>query len=131
MRASGNRDICVKMRSTRRGQRLGPLHLPVEEEVESQYLKYLVNLPHGVSLSEAVERFNSNVAYSGLHHAVTQEGLFTENKEKLINGALNALLLKEGDQTTLPNVELEGQFHALRRLVASKVGFEAFTSLPK
>ena len=44
---------------------------------------------------------------NGLNHAVTQEGLFTENKEKLINGVLNALL-REGDQTTLPNVELEG-----------------------
>ena len=45
VRASGNRDICVKMHRTNRGQRLGPLALPVEEEVESQYLKYLVNTP--------------------------------------------------------------------------------------
>ena len=131
VRASGNRDVCVKMRGTNRGKRLGPLHLPVEEDVESQYLKYLVNLPQGVRLSEAVERFNSNVAYSGLNHAVTQEGLFTENKEKLINGALSALLMREGDQNTLPDEELEGQFHALRRLVASKAGFVAFTTLPK
>ena len=59
------------------------------------------------------------------------QGLFAENKEKLINGALTALLLKEGDQKSLPNGELEAQFHALRRLVASKAGFEAFTTLPK
>jgi len=84
----------------------------------------------GVVFSQAVERFNANVGYSGLNHAVTQEGLFAENKERLINGALQALLLKEGDQTVLPNEELEAQFHALRRLVASKAGFEAFTSLP-
>ena len=45
VRASGNRDVCVKMYRTNRGQRLGPLALPVEEEVESQYLKYLVNTP--------------------------------------------------------------------------------------
>ena len=45
VRASGNRDICVKMHRTTRGHRLGPLNLPVEEEVESQYLKYLVNTP--------------------------------------------------------------------------------------
>ena len=121
----------MKMRGTKRGQRLGPLNIPVEEEVESQYLKYMVNLPQGVKLSEAVERFNSNVAYSGLNHAVTHEGLFSENKEKLINGALTALLLKEGNQSILPNEELEGQFHALRRLVASKTGFQAFTNLPK
>ncbi|CAI8019165.1 DnaJ homolog subfamily C member 13 [Geodia barretti] len=129
VRASGNRDICVKMTRTNRGQRLGPLHLPVEEEVESQYLKYLVNTPPSVQFHEAVEKFNSNVAYSGLKHAVSSEGIFSENKEKLINGSLTALLMKEGDQNSLPNDRLEEQFHALRRLVASKAGYEAFTSL--
>ena len=64
-------------------------------------------------------------------HYQPPQGLFTENKEKLINGALTALLAKEGDQSTVPNEQLEGQFHALRRLVASKAGFEAFTTLPK
>ncbi|CAI8058520.1 DnaJ homolog subfamily C member 13 [Geodia barretti] len=37
--------------------------------------------------------------------------------------------MKEGDQNSLPNDRLEEQFHALRRLVASKAGYEAFTSL--
>ncbi len=61
------------------------------------------------------------------------QGLFAENKEKLINGALTALLLREasGQEKSVSNDELEGQFHALRRLVASKAGFEAFTTLPK
>lgn len=62
---------------------------------------------------------------------LTSQGLFTENKEKLINAALNALLEKEGDRISVPNEDLEAQFHALRRLVASKAGFEAFTQLPK
>ena len=75
VRASGNKDICVKMAQTTRGHRLGPLNLPVGEEVESQYLKYIVNLPQGVKYSEAVERFNANVSYSGLNHAVSQEVL--------------------------------------------------------
>ena len=107
VRASGNRDICVKMRSSHRGKRLGPLNLPVEEEVESQFLKYVGNTPQGgrgtcsvtlfiifsiffslffplivtpffffalgVRFASAVESFNSNVGYSGLNHAVTQE----------------------------------------------------------
>lgn len=76
-------------------------------------------------------RFNANVSYSGLLHAVTADGLFAENKERLINGALSALLDKEGDQNVITNSELEAQFHALRRLVASKAGFCAFTQLPK
>ena len=59
------------------------------------------------------------------------QGMFAENKEKLINGALTALLMKEGDQISLPNSQLEEQFLSLRRLVASKAGFGAFTSLPK
>ncbi|CAI8019172.1 DnaJ homolog subfamily C member 13, partial [Geodia barretti] len=85
--------------------------------------------PPAVQFHEAVEKFNSNVAYSGLKHAVSSEGIFSENKEKLINGSLTALLMKEGDQNSLPNDRLEEQFHALRRLVASKAGYEAFTSL--
>jgi len=57
--------------------------------------------------------------------------LFAENKEKLINATLAALLDREGDQTSVSADELEGQFHAMRRLVASKAGFGAFMSLPQ
>ena len=61
------------MSRTVRGQRLGPLHLPVDEEVESQYLRYIANTPQGIKFAEAVRKFNANVGYSGLNHAVTQE----------------------------------------------------------
>jgi DnaJ family protein C protein 13 len=57
--------------------------------------------------------------------------LFAENKEKMINATLAALLEREGDQTNIPADELEAQFQALRRLVASKAGFSAFTALPQ
>ena len=57
--------------------------------------------------------------------------LFAQNKEKLINGALTGLLAMEGDQNIISIENLEAQFHALRRLVASKAGFGAFTALPK
>lgn len=53
------------------------------------------------------------------------QGLFTENKDKIILGALNALVNKDLET----NSEIEAQFHALRRLVASKIGFTAFTTL--
>ncbi|KAI0215551.1 DnaJ-like subfamily C member 13 [Lamellibrachia satsuma] len=84
-----------------------------------------------MTFSEAVLRFNSNVSYSGLLHAVTADGLFATNKEKLICGTLGALLDREGDQSVINALELEAQLHALRRLVASKAGFAAFTKLPK
>jgi len=57
--------------------------------------------------------------------------LFAENKEKLINATLAALLEREGDPNSLPVEELEAQFQAIRRLVASKAGFGAFTTLPQ
>ena len=34
-----------------------------------------------------------------------------------------------GDQIKISEKDLEAQFHALRRLVASKAGFRAFTTL--
>ena len=88
---------------------------------------------HTATFAEAVERFNSNIPYNGLLHAVTQDvstmghwvshfvsvssfvtnsfffpslklsivyslqGLFAENKEKLITGAITALLAMEGE----------------------------------
>lgn len=58
------------------------------------------------------------------------QGLFSENKEKLINNAILALLSQDAEQAG-PNAELEAQFQAIRRLVASKAGFQAFTQLPK
>lgn len=56
--------------------------------------------------------------------------MFSENKERLITGALQALTTKELDLAQLNDLELEGSFHVLRRLLASKVGFAAFTNLP-
>lgn len=55
--------------------------------------------------------------------------LFAENKEKLITGALTALVSSAPSGSNLTPRELEAQFHALRRLCASKVGFAAFTAL--
>ncbi|KAM3822189.1 dnaJ homolog subfamily C member 13 isoform 2-T4 [Vipera latastei] len=129
VRASGNRDVCVKMTPTEKGQRWGLLSMPVDEEVESLHLRFLAAPPNG-NFADAVFRFNSNISYSGVLHAVTQDGLFSENKEKLINNAITALLSQEGD-INASIAELESQFQAVRRLVASKAGFLAFTQLPK
>ena len=58
------------------------------------------------------------------------KGIFAENKEKIINNTLNAL--KELDfPPTCPADIIEQECHVLRRLVASKSGFRAFTNLPK
>uniref|UniRef100_H2Z526 J domain-containing protein n=1 Tax=Ciona savignyi TaxID=51511 RepID=H2Z526_CIOSA len=134
VRASGNRDVCVKvhqhMTPTNLGQRLGPQRVFLDEDVESMHLKFLSQHPTG-NFTDAVFRFNNCVQYRGLLWAVKQDGFFSENKEKMINTAINVLLEKEGDQEKISDQELEAQFHALRRLVASKAGFCAFTQLPR
>ena len=67
----------------------------VEEEVESTCLRQVTAALTGDNFMEAVFKFNSNISYSGLNYAVTQEGLFVENKEKLINSALMSLSPKK------------------------------------
>ena len=47
--------------------------MPVDEEVESQMMKFLQTPPAGMTFSMAVDRFNGNVSYSGLLHAVTAD----------------------------------------------------------
>ncbi len=74
------------------------------------------------------------------------QGIFTENKEKLIKDALSVLLTRCPDVRAIsPGADSstdgltgrdlmlqkqESRFQAIRRLVASKAGFEAFTQLP-
>ncbi|CAH2042626.1 unnamed protein product, partial [Iphiclides podalirius] len=131
VRSTGQRDVHVRSGLTPRGYRLGPLHQAVDEETESNHLRLfqnhvILNMPR----AEVIERFNANVGYSGLIYSVSQDRLFAENKEKLITGALTALVSSAPSGAHLTPRELEAQFHALRRLCASKVGFAAFTALP-
>ena len=71
---------------------LPPPPYPTPTQVESSLLKFLATPNVGMSFQLAVRRFNCNVNYSGLVHAVTEEGWFKENKEKLIMAALTSLL---------------------------------------
>ena len=128
VRSSGNLDIHVKMMPSQRGGRLGPYYVEIDEEVESNHLKFFQSLPNSWTFNDAVHRFNANCAYSGLLHSVTQDGLFAENKEKLIQGAISAFIDKEGDQQEISSEDLQQHFQALRRLIASKIGFASFTT---
>lgn len=53
VRASGNRDVHVKMALTNRGLRLGPYTVPVDEEVESQHMKF-IQYPPGNEMCAAL-----------------------------------------------------------------------------
>lgn len=132
VRSCGNQDVHVRISKTPRGRRVGPLTASVDEETEAILLKYIINCyQYPVKRFDVLERFNANIPYSGLNYSVTQESLFSENKERLITGALQALVGggSREDISQLNNVELEASFHVLRRLLASKVGFAAFTNL--
>ena len=41
---------------------------------------------------DAMRLFNSNIDYSGLQYTETADSMFATNKEKLIEGAIEALL---------------------------------------
>ncbi|KAL1130026.1 hypothetical protein AAG570_012969 [Ranatra chinensis] len=134
VRAAGNKDVHVKMKPTARGKRLGPYHVSLDEEVESIHLRLLKQNVGKKVMSEMIERFNCNVPYSGLLHSVTQDGIFKDNKERPIIEALQAITVKhkEGllyDPDSLCEEEVEALFQLIRRLVASKIGFGAFTQL--
>uniref|UniRef100_A0A182NJR4 J domain-containing protein n=1 Tax=Anopheles dirus TaxID=7168 RepID=A0A182NJR4_9DIPT len=130
VRSCGNQDVHVRISNTPRGKRVGPLTVSVDEETEANLLRYIItNYQYPVKRIDVMERFNANVPYSGLNYSVTQDSLFAESKERLITGALQALIGSKEDNAQLNNVELESSFHVLRRLLASKVGFAAFTNL--
>ena len=73
VRASGNRDVFIKMKHTKRGLRIGPLSAFIDEEVETIHLKFLQQLPPGYTLTDIMIRFNCNIPYSGVINAVTQD----------------------------------------------------------
>ena len=131
VRASGNIDVHVKISQSQRAYRLAPYYVRVDEEVESQHLKFLQTPPSNWTFNEAIVRFNANCAYSGLFHSVTQDGLFAENKEKMIYSALASFAERDDEQNESANEHLEQHFQALRRLVASKAGFSSFTANPR
>ncbi|XP_054738081.1 dnaJ homolog subfamily C member 13 [Anastrepha obliqua] len=133
VRSSGNKDVHVRISKTPRGKRYVPFNCSVDEETEANLLRLIINnVQNPTKRFEVLERFNANIPHSGLNYSVTQDSLFAENKEKLILSALQALAQKELDNPTaqLNNLEIEAIFHALTRLLASKVGYGAFTNLP-
>lgn len=139
-RSAGNVDIHVKMTPTNTGWRCGPLHLPVDDEIERSHLKAFVALPTGWTFLDVINRFNTICPYSGLaHNSVQDVKLFAESKAKLIIDALKSFL-DQVDEDGTPMFtahdhanrhnkgpeDVEQYYQAIRRLVASKPGFAFF-----
>ena len=90
VRASGNRDVCIKMAKTKRGYRLGPFSAIIDEEVETLHMKFINEIPPGYTVNEILARFNVNIPYSGLINAVTQD-VSRNGFELHLNGAKSKL----------------------------------------
>jgi len=132
-RAINHGNVGVLTRRINRGKRAAPLRVFVSEEIESTLLKCLIEPAKGggtsvLPYSEIVEFFNANVEYSGLRFTENKEGLFAENREKLIYTAVNALFenFPKGEDPEL----LVNQFYALRRLCVTRTGFSSVAVVP-
>jgi len=101
VRASGNRDVHVKMVPTPRGKRIGPLSVPVEEEVEN--LQMLHMLMYSMSLcSESKQKLRKRSTMQWCPH------LFVA----VISSCYNSLMLLFSHLAMLPYI-LESNPHPL------------------
>ncbi|KAJ9449740.1 DnaJ-like protein subfamily C GRV2, partial [Diplonema papillatum] len=133
VRRAGNLHCCIKMSKTDRGQRAGTLRRPVPESTETTLLRvmgeYDVKADRDIiTYPQLIRYFNNNVEYSGLVYTEKKDRVFAENKEKLQQTAITALLVHSSESPT-PE-QAADLFYALRRLAASRTGFEAFTRIP-
>ncbi|KAG5498717.1 hypothetical protein JKF63_03005 [Porcisia hertigi] len=173
----GEGNVCVLSRPLLRRNRLSSLGTPVTEEVESLLLKGLVDSRRaggatpgdmakwtasdvGAALMAALELFNANIPRTGLAWSENRDGLFSENREKLIFNAVEAVLEhfswmklsgseanRDGTTSTsggtssgniAGNMMLDAmiqrfvaeQFQALGRLSVSRVGFSSIALVP-
>ncbi|KPA83270.1 putative endosomal trafficking protein RME-8 [Leptomonas pyrrhocoris] len=157
----GDGNVSVISRSLQRRNRLSSLTTTVTEEVESLLLKGLVEgRPLGstdsgtasaangpavaAGLLASLELFNANVPRTGLTWSENKDGLFAENREKLIYNALDAVLTHftwikppaspvpetaSALDAADPHFVIE-QFQALSRLSVSRVGFSSIALVP-
>ncbi|VDN56737.1 unnamed protein product [Dracunculus medinensis] len=129
-RASGNLNVHVLGSSYQYSFRLLPHGFLLDEDSESLCMRHIISPPPGLKRCDLIRRFNFNIPYSGLTYSVSQEGFFSENKGKLIIGCLEAVLGELYPVDEISSVsKCEAQLYCLRRLFASKSGFQAFTAV--
>ncbi|CAI5438006.1 unnamed protein product [Caenorhabditis angaria] len=130
IRASGNNEVFVCGHRFERHLRIVPFSMGLDEDSESQCMRHIIASPPGLRRSDLIRRFNANIPYSGLRFSKSHEGFFTENKGKVIVGAIEAVLSENyGSEDPTYKHKTEAQLQCLRRLFASKSGFQAFTEV--
>ncbi|KAL3999076.1 DnaJ domain family protein [Acanthocheilonema viteae] len=126
-RASGNQCLFITCSKYDRALRIIPYKFLLDEDTESQCMRHIISVPPGLKRYDLIRRFNANVPYDGLTYTVSQEGFFTENKAKTIVACLESVLTENFDNEIN---KCEAQLQCLRRLFASKSGFQAFSAVP-
>lgn len=121
-----NESVSIVSLLPRRSMRFGVPGNPIADEVESSLLFYIVHPEKLESVSEptialAVEYFNANVSYAGLRFAENKEGIFSENRERLVQDALYAVL-SNYPQVSKAEVVVN-RLACLRRLCLSRAAY--------
>uniref|UniRef100_A0A8R1HPJ1 J domain-containing protein n=1 Tax=Caenorhabditis japonica TaxID=281687 RepID=A0A8R1HPJ1_CAEJA len=130
IRASGNNEVFVCGHRFERNLRIIPFSTSLDEDSESQCMKHIIAPPPGLRRCDLIRRFNANVPYSGLRFSKSHDGFFTENKGKVIVNAIEAVLAENYTKDDKEHKhKTEAQLQCLRRLFASKSGFQAFTEV--
>lgn len=130
IRASGNNEVFVCGHRFERHLRIIPFSTNLDEDSESQCMKHMIAPPPGLRRCDLIRRFNANVPYSGLKFSKSHEGFFVENKGKVIVNAIENVLNENYTKDDKEHKhKTEAQLQCLRRLFASKSGFEAFTEV--
>ncbi|ESL07461.1 endosomal trafficking protein RME-8 [Trypanosoma rangeli SC58] len=132
-RVAHNFNVCVITNLFDRGKRASPCVTPIPEEIESTLLNCLIDPSKGggtfvMTVPEVVEFFNANIEYSGLRFTENREGLFAENREKMICRALVTLL--HNFPLSDNSLVVVQQFYALRRLCVTRIGFSSAAIVP-
>ncbi|CAI4221283.1 unnamed protein product [Auanema sp. JU1783] len=130
IRASGNEQVFVSGHRFDRALRLTPHNVLLDEDGESQMMRLVISPSAGLRRSDLIRRFNANIPYNGLTYSRTHDGFFSEKKGKVIVAALEAVLCENYEKDDPQHVhKTEAQLQCLRRLFASKSGFQAFTEV--
>ncbi|KYQ94058.1 DnaJ like protein [Tieghemostelium lacteum] len=142
-RSVGNNNSTVFSSQVIRGMKITPHHIIPNEEIQESYIRLFENKAfdfENLSISQitlCLDGFISNIPYSGLSNN------FSEKNGKVVLNAIQKILsglkisnssgsskdsAKEDDKSEIELISVVLQM--LRRVVATRVGFELFTHFP-
>eukprot|EP01132_Coremiostelium_polycephalum_P003894 gene3894-4860_t len=140
-RAAGNNNATVFTSQIMRGMKITPHQVTPNEDIQEQYIRLFENKSfdfENLSVSQitlSLDGFISNIPYAGLSN------YFAEKNGKVVLNCIQKILssLKQFSTVSSNNSSIEDKnevelisvvLQMLRRVVATRVGFELFTHFP-